>query len=294
MQSHDWNDLKYLLALHRSGKLREAGLATGVSETTIARRLRRIEDALGVILFVRSAAGLYEPTDAGIELIAHAETVEREHIAIQEKLGGISGTVSGVVRISSVPIIVNRVLVHALASLTDRHPQLAVELVPSAGNLDLSRREADLAVRFARPAQGGLRIRAQKLAELAFGVYGPPPAEAEHPETLPWIGYDEAHSGLPQARWIEAELNRQGAPRASLRVTDAETALEAAAAGLGRTILPRLVADRDKRLSRLPAGDGTSLPVRDVWLLSHVDQSARVSVAVVKDWLAGIAWGSDG
>lgn len=286
--------MKYLLALHRSGKFREAGLAAGVSETTISRRLRRIEETLGVTLFLRSAAGLYEPTDAGYELIAHAEAVERENIAIQEKLGGVAGSVSGVVRISSVPIIVNRVLVPALASLTRKHPQLAVELVPSPGNLDLSRREADLAVRFARPAHGGLRIRAQKLKELAFGIYGPRPDGDASPETLPWIGYDEAHSGLPQAQWIEAELTREGAPRAPLRVTDAETALEAAAAGLGRTILPRLVADRDKRLSNLPVRDVAALPAREVWLLSHVDQSARASVSVVKDWLVGMAWGGDG
>ncbi|PVB62650.1 LysR family transcriptional regulator [Labrenzia sp. 011] len=291
MQSHDWNDLKYLLALHRSGKLKEAGLATGVSDTTIARRVRRIEDALGVSLFLRSASGLYEPTDAGLEIIAHAERVERENIAIGEKLGGIAGRVTGVVRISSVPVIVNRVLIPALSSLTAKHPQLAIELVPSAGNLDLSRREADLAVRFARPARGGLRVRAQKLGELAFDVYGP--KREGNPKALPWIGYDEACSGLPQAQWIEAELAHEGATRAPLRVTDAETALEAAGAGLGRTILPRLIADKDPRLSRIPGRDGAALPLRDVWLLSHVDQSARASLAVVKDWLVGISWSSD-
>ena len=174
MQSHDWNDLRYFLALYRAGRLRQAALALGTSDTTVARRVRALEQALGVSLFLRSAAGRYEPTDAALKLLRHAEAVEAGNLALREEFGR-EGGVGGNVRVSSVPIIVNRVLVPALGALSARHPVLTVELVPVSANLDLSKREADLAVRFARPTTGGLRISAVKLGEMAFAASPPQP-----------------------------------------------------------------------------------------------------------------------
>ena len=84
MQSHDWNDLKYLLALYRTGKLKAAGRTVGASETTVARRIKTFEQELGASLFLRSATGWYEPTDAALKILRHAETVEMENLAIRE------------------------------------------------------------------------------------------------------------------------------------------------------------------------------------------------------------------
>ena len=87
MQGHDWNDLKYLLALHREGKLTQAGRTLGVSETTVARRIKTLEQSLGTILFLRSANGRYEPTDTALHILTHAETVNRH--AKLTHLGGL-------------------------------------------------------------------------------------------------------------------------------------------------------------------------------------------------------------
>ncbi|MEL7125050.1 MAG: LysR family transcriptional regulator [Pseudomonadota bacterium] len=282
MQSHDWNDLKYLLALARTGRLRAAGRAVGVSDTTVARRIKALEAAVGVPLFVRGMSGHYAPTDAARDILVHAEAIELENTLLRETLGQAAERVTGSVRISAVPIVVNRILVPALPALSDKHPQLAVELVPAAQNLDLSKREADLALRFARPETGGLRTKAQRLGSLTFGVYA-----ARSGDRRAWITYDDAHADLPQARWLDRMARAEDA-QAPLRVADAETALEAVAAGLGRTLLPKRIADADQRLRRVPAD--APLPARDIWLLSHADHMARGSVAAAKAWLIDLDW----
>lgn len=290
MQSHDWNDLRYLLALYRTGKLRAAGQAVGASDTTVNRRIRALERKLGTSLFLRSANGRHEPTDAALRILPHAEAIERENLAIHEVSGESARHVTGSVRISSVPMIVNRVLVPHLASLTGKHPHLTVELAPASDNVDLSKREADLAVRFARPASGGLRTRARKLGEMTFAAYAAGSMAPERCETLGWITYDDTHSGLPQARWLEAAARKSTHPPTGLVVADAETALEATAGGLGKTLLPRAIAEADPRLRRLTLDGEAMPPVREVWLLTHVDQTARSSVKAAREWLAGLPW----
>lgn len=183
-------------------------------------------------------------------------------------------------------MIVNRILVPGLGALRAAQPDLTVALVPEARNLDLTKREADLAVRFSRPVQGGLSTRAQKLGALEFATYCAAAVAPADEEALAWIGYDDAHSGLPQARWIEAEAADAGA----LRVADAETALEAVASGLGKSILPVAACRGDARMRRIPQRHAAGKLARDVWLLSHAGQAARSPVAVVKAWLVGLDW----
>ncbi|PJI93066.1 LysR family transcriptional regulator [Yoonia maricola] len=288
MQGYDWNDLKYLLALYRTGKLKEAGRTLGTSDTTVSRRIKAFEQHTGHPLFLRSAAGRYEPTDAAMRILPHAEAIEMENVTINERLGQITDRVTGHVRISSVPIIVNRILIPNLHSLIEQHPRLTVDLLPASENLDLSKREADLALRFGRPLQGGLRTTAQKLGALAFGVYAPKTIAPGQSHDLGWITYDDAYANLPQAQWLDATASRTTEARARLRVADAETALEAVAQGLGQSLLPRVIADADQRL--LPLEWKDTPPTREVWLLSHVDQAARSSIATVKSWLHDLGW----
>ncbi|WP_298849359.1 LysR family transcriptional regulator [uncultured Ruegeria sp.] len=289
MQRHDWNDLKYLLALHREGKLIEAGRKVGVSDTTVARRIKMLEEALATTLFLRSANGRYEPTDAALQILSHAESIEASHAAISAISGESTNRVSGSVRLSAVPVIVNRFLVTQLPLLTRLHPDLSVELVPSSDNLDLSKREADLSVRFARPSDGGMRTKAQKLGEVSFVACAAKSISPEHYESLGWITYDEAHSRLPQARWLESTANSEDL-RAGLRVTDVETALQAVVAGIGKTLLPRAVVLSDPRLQAIEPEDCAKFPSREVWMLSHVNQTSRVSITAVKEWLMSLSW----
>lgn len=289
MQSHDWNDLKYLLALHREGKLTDAGRTVGVSDTTVARRIKTLEEALAATLFLRSANGRYEPTDAALQILSHAESIEASHAAIGAISGESTNRVTGSVRLSAVPVIVNRFLVPQLPPLIRLHPNLSIELVPSAENLDLSKREADLSVRFARPSDGGLRTKAQKLGEVSFVACAASSIAPEQFATLGWITYDEAYSRLPQADWFERTA-RSEELRASLRVTDIETAMQAVAAGVGKTLLPRIVVLSDPRFRVIEQEGYPKFPSREVWMLSHVDQASRASITAAKEWLMSLNW----
>lgn len=286
MQNHSWDDLKYLLAIHRAGTVAQAARLLGVNETTVSRRLKVLSESLAAALVSRDGSGLYRTTELARHLIEHAERIEKEHHALLETVGRASQKLAGNVRISAVPIVVNKILVPQLRRLQDLHPFLNVELVPESRNIDLTTREADLALRLARPDTGGLSIKASKIGLLRFGVFGP----ASGPAPGHWIGYDESHAHLPQAKWLQA---LKGLERSSLRVADAQTALEAVAAGLGVSLLPRLAALRDPRLRELSSDLSPSGTSRPVWLLSHRDQSERLSLAAAKEWLMSIPWDGD-
>jgi DNA-binding transcriptional LysR family regulator len=292
MQDYDWNDLKYALALYRSGTLAGAGRILGVNETTVARRLKALEHTLQARLFLPNGAARYEVTEVGAAVIDKAVQIEQDNAALSEVVGRFENRLFGVVRITSVPVVVNRILVPHLSVFRAAHPGVTIELVPDSRNLSLSKREADLALRLARPETGGLRTKARKVGQIVFAVYCPAYISDDNVDGLDWIGYDDAHSDLPQARWLAAASRAMELNFPCLRVCDLETAHEAVAAGLGRSLLPRIVADRDPRLRRV-SGEKADLPVRDIWLLSHLDQDTARTVQAAKEWLTAIGWSGD-
>lgn len=288
MQGFNWNDLRFVLALHRAGSLAEAGRALGVDETTVARRIKALEHALAAALFVRNGHGQFEPTETGRKITERAIDIGHQAYLIQEQASADAGKLVGTVRITAVPVIINRVLVPSLHALQDRHPDLTIELIPEQRNLNLTRREADLAVRFARPVQGGSEVQTQKLGEMDFALYKP--AAISNPHTASWIQYDDTHAYLPQAKWLQAAARAEGPMQPGLRIGDLDTAIEAVAAGQGKTLLPRGIADRDQRLLRCQSSNLPPPPGRELWLLSHSAQKTLQSIRVVKDWLRAVQW----
>ncbi|MEL6220282.1 MAG: LysR family transcriptional regulator [Pseudomonadota bacterium] len=277
MQQLDWTALAHLRAVGQAGSLGAAARLLGVDATTVARRVRALEQASGTALMLRGADGTARLTPLGEAVLARAEAMAAEADAVSALLGQARGRLAGTVRVTAVPILVNRLLVPALPGLLARHPGLTVELVPEARALSLTRREADLALRLARPVTGGSTVRVRRVAALPYGVYA-----ADGRTDLPWIAYDAAMAHLPQAQWLSQAAARDGAT--GLVVSDAETALQAALAGLGRTLLPVAVAEGVPGLTRLP--DPPDLPERPVWLLSHADQARNRVVQTVAEWLA--------
>jgi DNA-binding transcriptional LysR family regulator len=280
VQEMDWNDLRYALAAARGGTLSEAAKRLGVDETTVARRVARIERRLGVTLFERTA-GRLEPTGAGAQLLAHAERVESEVGALETALAGADRIAAGSVRLTAVPILINRVLAPAAGALLAAHPGLRLELVAEPRNLSLSRRETDMALRLARPSREAAAV-VRRVGRLDYGVY----ARADLAgEDLPWIGYGEEMADIPQARWIAGASRSE--PR--LRVNDAEAMLQAVRAGLGRALLPCAIAGCDPALARL---DGPAPALgREVWLMLHPDQRGLARIRAVADWVAATVAG---
>lgn len=279
-----WNDLRYVLAVSRGRTLAAAARLLGVDDTTVARRLSVMEESIGVRLYQRLADGTLRLTSSGERAALHAERIEREIDLLAIGLAGADDIVAGKVRITSVPIIINHVLVPAVQGLLNRHPQLQLELISDARDLSLTRREADLALRLARPKTGGTRVTARRIGTIRYGVYVAAGCSAAEAKALPWITYDEAMAHLPQARWIAAAAGN-GGKIASVRMNDAETVLEAVIAGLGRSLLPCVVADGDSRLTRLRTKD---LPValdRELWLLVHAELKTLGRIKAVLEWI---------
>src|SRR5690348_11103151 len=123
----DWSDLRHVLTVARAGTLAAAARRLGVNQTTVARRLKAAEHALGIRLFERRDGVLF-PTAAGEAAIARAARVEQEVEALQGVRSGES-TATGVVRLTTVPILANRLLIPALPKLFAAHPGLRLELV---------------------------------------------------------------------------------------------------------------------------------------------------------------------
>lgn len=281
MQKFDWNDLRYLLALERTGSLSGAGHALNTSETTVSRRLKALERALDTRLVMRHGTAPYQLTDAARQMVERIDVMEREALAIADQARQAKAEVYGVVRITTVPLLMTHIVVPALRSLRESYPEITLELGADERNLSLSKREADIAIRFARPRDGGRSLLIQKLGDLRFAVFRSTKEEA----VTEWISYDDAHAHLPQAQWIAVQNSD-----AKIKVSDAQTAMEVAARGLGQTLLPVQLGLSDPRLKPVDEEFGRALPVRDVWLVSHKDQQDRPAIKAVKAWLSGLRW----
>lgn len=288
MQAVNWNDLRYILAVSRGKTIAAAAQMLSVDDTTVARRLAAVEATIGARLYQRRGDGTLQLTTSGERAALHAERIEREVHALDGALSDAKD-ISGTVRVTSVPIIVNHILVPAANVLLQAHPQLVLEFAGDARALSLTRREADLALRLARPKTGGTKVTARRIGTLRYAVYASASCPAHETEKLPWISYDDAMAHLPPARWIAAIAIRHDERIAGVRVDDAEPLLEAVAAGLGRSLLPCIIADKDARLRRLGAKRRTPLPARELWLLVHSELRSLGRIEAVIKWIERIA-----
>jgi DNA-binding transcriptional LysR family regulator len=289
MQGLDWNDLRYVLALAHNGTLAGAARFLKVDPTTVARRLRAAERALGTRLFERLPDGVLLPTEAGRAAFTHAELAESSICTLMTTVGGQDMALAGHVRLTSVPILIGRVLIPAVVMLTSRHPQLRIDLISEPRNLDLTRREADIALRLARPStEAGHAVLARRIGQLDYGVYAPSSCPSGKERTLPWVCYEDGMGGLPQARWTAVAAEKEGG-RSPVALSDAEAVLSAIRAGLGRAPLPRIVGDAEPGLRLIARPEGLlDVPPREVWCLTHPDMRSLARVAAVIDWLSSL------
>ncbi|HOB45221.1 MAG TPA: LysR family transcriptional regulator [Zoogloea sp.] len=271
----NWDDLRFLVEIGRSATLAAAARHLKVDQTTVARRLRALEDALGTPLFERSD-GHWRPTGVGADVLERAMRIEEDVAGLARLAEAGAQAVSGVVRLTAVGAIVGDYLVPRLPGLYARHPELVVELIASNDNLNVSRREADIAIRLARPESGDFLIR--KLADVGFAVYGP--AQPDPTRSDDWVTYDDELAHTPEMRWLAGQL---AGGRVRLRSNKLAGLLGAVAVGIGRAVLPCFLADATPGLVR----ESGPQPVlsRDLWLLVHPDARRLPRVAAVADWL---------
>ncbi len=275
----DWDDVRHFLALARTGSVRAAGSLLGVSHSTVARRVEALELRLGVKLFDRHRDG-YLLTGAGREMVAGAERVEREMAALERGLAGQDARLEGPVRVTCTDSFIAGILLRILGQLCDAHPGLELELDADAKNLDLSKREADIALRaFLPTATPPEHLIGRRLVPITLCNY----VGTAHVTRL-----DPERCARP-ARWLGSNLSKimeelaasSSYPEAPTWGTfpSMEVMAEAARAGLGWVMLPTYAGDPHPGLTRLPRSDVRH--VADFWLLSHNDlrDNARLRAA---------------
>ena len=270
----DWDDLRLAAAMRAEGSAAGAARRLGIDQTTAARRLARLERAAGLALFDRvdrrlTARPVLEAI--GEDLAILAATVARIEARIADERSALSGTVV----VSTVDLVAARLLAPALARLRASHPgiRLVVDVVDA--NVSLAAREADVALRLARPAEDEALVR--RVGSLAFGLYGP--AGRDDADTLPLAAWTEALAHVGESRWLAAVLPEVPV---ALRCDRASVLIEAVAAG-HRAVLPRLAAEGDARLVRLR--EPAPIPPRELWLMVHPQRRRDRAVAAVVAWI---------
>jgi DNA-binding transcriptional LysR family regulator len=276
MQDLDWNDLRYVLSLSRTGRIAGTARKLGVDETTVARRLKCLEAQLGVRLFERHA-GVLRPTDSGQIVIRKAERIELDVDAVKDGVTSADSVAAGKVRLTAVPLVMNHILIPALPALLRLHPRLQIELVADPRNLSVTNREADIAVRMARPDKE-YRAIAHRVGRIDYAVYGT--SVTRRP--LPWVTHGTDLSNLPHVRWMAKAMEADLQAEISVVVNDSELALNAVRAGLGRSLLPCRVGDAVPGLCRL--SDAKPVLSRDMWVIVHPDLKHLARVRAVIAW----------
>ena len=278
MRSTDWDDLRFILAVGRTQSYAGAARQLRVDESTVARRVGQFERRLAARLFERRN-GVLQPTEVGAETIARAERIELEVQAAESRLSGVNDRAAGTVRVTAASLFTNHIIAPALPSLLEENPHLRVELVADGRDLSLINREADVAIRLARP-ETDARAVAKRVGKLGYGVYI---AAARANEPLPWIAYDDRLADLPQARWIAERMARDSAEPPQVLINDAETLLRCVKLGLGKSVLPTAVGDKEPNLIRIER-DAPPM-VREIWLMVHPELRELTRIRTVMDWL---------
>ncbi|MEO4000925.1 LysR family transcriptional regulator [Mesorhizobium sp. CAU 1732] len=164
----NWDDVRIFLAVARAGQILGAARRLELNHATVSRRIAALEKALGAKLFRRLTTGS-ELTAEGDRFVTVAERIEADMIAARADIAGESDEVSGVVRIGAPDGFGVAFLAPRLGALAERHPGLAIQLVPVPRSFSLSRREADIAITVERPTEG--RLVAGKLVDYTLGLF---------------------------------------------------------------------------------------------------------------------------
>jgi DNA-binding transcriptional LysR family regulator len=243
----------------------------GVAQPTVGRHIAALEKQLGVTLFTRSQSGLL-PTEAALALKPYADSMRTSATALKRTAESLGDGVKGTVRITASEVIGAEVLPPVIARLQSNYPALKVELVLTNRVQDLIHREADIAVRMARPKQELLIAR--RVGEIEIGLHaherylharGTPSTLVDLSQHA-LIGFDEETPFLRAARQVLPEWHRDNF---TLRSDSDLAQLAMIRAGAGIGVCQVALAKRDPALVRVLAQQfGVRL---ETWLTMHED-----------------------
>lgn len=277
----DWDDLRYFLAVARAEGLTPAANELGVSPATVSRRIDAFERAMGMTLFLRRQTG-YTLTNDGETLLAAALPVEQAMLGFERRSqdAGSSGAWSGSIRVATSETIASHWITPMLPEFVQGHPGLQVELVTGVNTVNLSRRDADIALRMSPPAREEegeyIALRAGAMTFAAYIAAADAQARRDW-RGLPYVNWGEPLAHVPMARWADDMFP----DRPPLLLTNSMPVMIAAAeAGLGLTVLPESIGAKMPSLVRVDF-----VCARELWLVYHRDLRDNLRVAAMKDFL---------
>ena len=284
----EWDDLKHFLAVARSGSLTEAGRVLKASAATVGRRIAALESKLGARLFDRKQTG-YSLTESGEAIRLRAEEVEEAVLSVEREALGRDLRPTGKVRLAATDDIATHVIAPHLGEFRRSCPGISLDIVARMDLVNLTRREADVALRGMRPTHGDFVIR--RAGSWDFGLYAAK-------------SYAEAHDLKPDLSnfsnaeiitWTEEWAHLRGGPWFAKHAPNSNIALAsdsrrvhqaACKAGVGVAILPCYLSDRDPDLIRLLPPERV-LSV-ELWIVVHRDLIHTARVRAVMDFLTDV------
>jgi DNA-binding transcriptional LysR family regulator len=279
----DWDDLRHVLALVQHQTMAAAAAALRVHQTTLSRRIVGLEQRLQMRLFDR-IDNRFSPTNQGMTVARRAQEMEAASLALNDDLTHDPAHGRAVVRLSVIQTFVTGFLFRHLPAFPDRHPNIQLELICENRESVLEHREADIAIRYARPAHGPSTLR--KIGELGSAAYAHKSllrSDSDWRQELPWIGFAQVADRWPEFQWIEANVPRDHVP-ITVNGGPAYTELVSRANGVG--LLTCIEGDARADLKRLSGPK--PLIVREIWLLVLPELRRNPAVRKVLDWLISV------
>ena len=275
--------LDVLLCVARRGSATQAARALRTTPARVLRRLGALEESLGAVLFDRTPGGLV-PKPALELVLPWAEQAAGAIGHMRSELAGLERDPVGTVHVALPHGLPNYLVTRGMEAFLQRHPGLVLALEPANAVVDLTRREADLAVRMVRPTTG--ELVAQRLATFALRAMAAPALAKQKLRRrlvdLPWVAFGDGLSTQPESTWLREHV--PGA-RVVLRATDLQVLLGAAQSGIGAIV----VAEPLGRLAGLvPLSTRHALPEGVLWLVAHRALRPVPRVAAVWNWLVSV------
>jgi len=278
----DWDDVRYFLAVARGGSVRAAGERLGVNHSTVLRRVAQLEERLGTQMFEKLPSG-YRLTAAGEEVLEFANQMEASSRQMETRVFGRDQSVRGLLRVTLPPFLATHLLMPDFADFARLHPDIEMEILSSGEVANLTKREADVAIRFVTDRKN-LPLNLHGLAgpEVRSGVYMSRDRlaawRAGAPDPIRRIVIGD--HGTPDWAY-EGEV---GATEVPFRTPDAEAQIVAARQGIGITRLPCFVGDADPLLARAPGAD-LHTPAT-LWLLTQGETRKTKRVRLFTEFLS--------
>lgn len=288
----DWDKLRIFFAVAEAGSFTRAGEGLGLSQSAVSRQISALETDLNVPLFHRHARGLFL-TEPGELLLRTSRNVSEQIEVVQSQLADTRENPSGPLQVTTTVGLGSAWLTPRIKEFVELFPEIELEILLHDAELDLAKREADIAIRLRQPVQPDLIQR--RLFTVHFHIYGSADYIKQYgmPETIDdldhhkIITYGHPPPYLRSINWLTT-TGRDAAPRSPvLRINNIDGLKEAVAQGIGIAMLPDYIIGANSGLVMIPLE--TKRPEFDTYFVYAEEQRNSKRIAVFREFLVAKA-----